>query len=158
MINQSYLKQHLLYNPETGYFFRRNGSLGRSKSGIAGSIEVDGYRRIKILNQRYLAHRLAWLYMTGEMPNQIDHINGDRDDNRFINLRNTDQIENMRNKALDKRNKFGITGFKKSNSGNWEVSIQRKYLGSFSDFFEACCVRKAAEIELNFHKNHGRKS
>jgi hypothetical protein len=73
-------------------------SNARAGDVAGGANNGDRYRRIRVDNQLYQAHRLAWLYMTGEWPsNGIDHINGHRADNRWANLREATQSQNMAN-------------------------------------------------------------
>lgn len=88
------------YNPETGAFTRRRavGRHGRHMVGtVARTRTSHGYVVIRIDGKIHGAHRLAWLYAHGEWPTVIDHINGDRADNRIANLRNVTQTENMQN-------------------------------------------------------------
>ena len=89
MITQKHLKEILDYNTETGIWTWRVNQARRIKIGQrAGTIISDGHRHIGISGKFYKAHRLAWLYMTGEFPkDEIDHINGVPDDNRWCNLR-----------------------------------------------------------------------
>lgn len=103
------------------------------------------------------AHRIIWEMVYGECPDVIDHINGDKHDNRLVNLRNVDRAENMRNRKLNKRNKSGINGVSTRKDGKWLVVIRTKYIGLFDNFFEACCARKSAEYKAGFHENHGRR-
>ena len=98
MITQDELKRLLHYNPETGVFtwlITRNNNV---KAGApAGGINTDGYLKIKLHGKTYSAHRLCWLYMTGVWPpEQVDHINNFRSDNRWVNLR----------LATDEQNRF----------------------------------------------------
>ena len=67
---------------------------------VLGAPNSEGYIRVGIAGKRYKAHRLAFLYMTGEWPNVVDHINGDRTDNRWANLRDADHTVNAENKLL----------------------------------------------------------
>ncbi len=97
-----YLRSALHYEPETGVFtwlVRR--AIGTPAGSFAGSIHAaTGYAGIKIKGRRYLAHRLAWLYMTGEWPShQIDHINLKKSDNRWCNLREATHGQNICNQA-----------------------------------------------------------
>lgn len=161
-ISQERLKELFTYDPDTGYLINRMDR-GKARSGmIAGTwSKRQGYRYIKINYQTYIVHRIIWLYFYGEWPESIDHINGVRDDNRIINLRNVSQQENLRNRALTSRSQTGIHGV------HWR-SIRNKYrsyiahnhkfvtLGHFDDFFEACCARKSAEHRYGYHPNHGR--
>ena len=96
-LTQEVLKEHLSYDPNTGIFTRRHSFRFFNAGDIAGfSNGKKNYTRIKLLGDRFLAHRLAWLYVYGTWPeNQIDHINCDKTDNRICNLRVVNQFENM---------------------------------------------------------------
>lgn len=128
-------------------------------------VGVDGYKRCSILKKYFQLHRLIWLYMTGEWPKgEIDHINGDRSDNRWCNLRDVSHKENSINLKLSKRNTSGTIGvsFNKREK-SWIANIQNKegkqtYLGTFKTKEMAVAARKAAEIEFGYHPNHGRKA
>lgn len=88
------------YDPDTGLFtrIRAAGRHGCHKVGtVAGTSTSHGYVVIRIAGVLHGAHRLAWLYVHGEWPLVIDHINGDRADNRLCNLRNVSQKENTQN-------------------------------------------------------------
>lgn len=97
-MDQEALKLLLTYNPETGEFTRLKGT---GKGAAAGTVtkgcidKSNGYRRICVQGKQRYAHRVAWLYMTGQWPkDQIDHKNMDRSDNRFGNLRQANNSEN----------------------------------------------------------------
>ncbi len=78
------------YDPETGLLY------GKRKETPVGSLNTEGYVKVKIRNKLYSLHRLAWFYVTGEWPkNIIDHKNRVKYDNRFSNLRDVTHIENL---------------------------------------------------------------
>ena len=86
-ITQDRLKEEVWYDPLTGIFTRKKGSRAGKVGAIAGSLTSYGYIRVSICSKFYMAHRLAWLYVYGYLPeNSIDHINGVRNDNRLANL------------------------------------------------------------------------
>lgn len=123
----------------------------------------SGYRIVSIFDQRFKAHRIVWKVATGEEPaNQIDHINGNREDNRICNLRLVSNVENARNKRRLASNKTGQTGVHRNNKPgkDWVVDIKNDgrtiHLGTYATFKEAVIARKAAEKALGFHQNHGR--
>lgn len=164
MVSQGRLKELLYYNPQFGIFVRRKGRKGGARQGdIAGCLQNNGYIKIVIDFQDFLAHRLAFLYMDGEFPpNDVDHINGCRSDNSWANLRSATRLENMRNKRLLDSNKSGVTGVSwNKRSKKWRAQItvnyQVIYIGHFRDMADAIKARKRAEIEHGFHPNHGRR-
>jgi hypothetical protein len=136
MLTQSELKSKLIFFPEDGYFIRL--PLGNAAGCIA-----QGYIRIKINGKPYLAHRLAWLYMTGNMPQDcIDHINGIKHDNRFINLRECTRQQNNLNVPLKANNKSGHKGVSWSKIANkWKSTgyLNKKsiHLGYFNSPLDA---------------------
>lgn len=121
-----------------------------------------GYRTVTVLNKRQLEHRIIWLWMTGEFPEQVDHINGITDDNRWENLRNVSHFENMKNKSISKKNTSGYSGInKREGYERWRVRInvskgKRKHIGDYPSFEEAFIARKKAEKDYDYHDNHGR--
>lgn len=161
-ISHEKLKKALNYNEHTGIFIRSQKSLGRGKVGdVAGSVTNRGYVVISIFNTQVRAHRLAWFYVYGVFPDSIDHINGIKTDNRIKNLRNVSQQENTKNRALNKNNKSGVSGVRWVQSvSKWisRISVGGKHigLGYFDNKFDAVAVRKSAEKQYKYHKNHGR--
>jgi hypothetical protein len=134
------LRELVHYDPQTGEFTwvkkRRRCSVGKR----AGCTMKNGYRTIRVDDTLYLAHRLAWLYVTGDWPtDQIDHINGVRNDNRFENLRKATNLQNAHNRKYT-RNKSGFQGVRKENS-KWLAEIKVDYkpvrLGLFNTPEEA---------------------
>jgi hypothetical protein len=120
------LRELLHYSPNTGLFAwalsRRRCRVG----GKTGCVAKNGYIVIRLDDTLYLAHRLAWLYQTGKWPaHQIDHINGDRADNRWRNLREVTNAENAQNKRV----KLGKSGFRgvRSENRKWLAEIKVNY-------------------------------
>lgn len=155
-----YIKQYINYDPQLGLLTWKS-SRGRAvKDAQIGSINL-GYRRTTIKGKHYLVHHLIWLLETGNLPKDcIDHINHDRLDNRFINLRAVDRIENQKNLQKRPNNTSGVTGVSWYPARNkWHQRIQvngtQIHLGYFSDLQEAAKARKEAEILYGFHENHG---
>lgn len=135
---------------------------GRNIGDPAGTVDrKKGYLRIKCtINKKrtsYLAHRLIFIYMYGYNPEgDLDHINGDKLDNRINNIREISSQCNRRNCRVQKNNKSGIKGISwKSSHKKWCVQIGTyysvHYLGLFEDFDEAVCMRLAAEQCLNWY-------
>src|ERR1700674_1345685 len=107
MVLAERLRAVLLYDPETGVFTRRINR-GKWKAGAqVGWLRPDGYIGIGLDYHEYLAHRLAWLYVTGEWPIDVDHENTCRSDNRWDNLREASRSQNMRNMKRTKANTSG---------------------------------------------------
>lgn len=136
-LTQSYLKQILHYDPDTGVFTWIQ-QLGRAQIGCAaGHLRLDGYRHIRIHGRRYLAHRLAWFYICGTWPaSDIDHRNGEKDDNRISNLRLATRSENGQNRRqAQSHSKSGLRGVSPCNKKRWRAQIKLngrcRYLGIF---------------------------
>jgi hypothetical protein len=106
------------YDPETGVISRVKPVSG-GKVGPCGSIDSSGYIRIPHKSRTILAHRLAWFLGTGQQPQEIDHINRDRSDNRLCNLRSVNRSTNQLNK-----NVRGISWI--STEQRWEAKFKRR--------------------------------
>lgn len=158
-ITQDELKSVLHYAPETGVFTHlRTISSGIKPGNVAGSTHHRGYVYIQINKRRYPAHRLAWLYVNGCFPDkQIDHINGNRDDNRIANLRLASNSQNQQNTATRHDNRTGrrgvvwMSGAGRQKRWRAEIKANGKYscIGYFQTFEEAVAAREAAEAELH---------
>lgn len=159
-LTQQRLKEVLNYDAESGIFTWVANRTKASKGKIAGGNDGHGYWMICVDGIKYPAHRLAWLYVYGFFPKEVDHQNHVRTDNRLANLRATDRSGNARNISKPSGNKSGVVGVSWTTrlgkrNDKWEVRACGKFLGYFDDFFEAVCKRKSAELKLNFHPNHG---
>lgn len=140
------------YDRETGLFTWKVDLGTRAKAGqTAGYKAKDGYVRIVIHQQWYLAHRLAWFYVHGYFPEHgIDHIDRTPTHNRIDNLREVTQVCNMRNYGNRADNTSGVKGvYLEKRTGKWKAQIvvtQKVHnLGRFDDFDEAVCKRLAVE-------------
>jgi len=154
-LTQEQLKSALHYNPETGGFTRLISTSSRANVGdIAGTVMSIGYIEIMVKNKKYYAHRLAVLYMTGKWPsNQVDHINRTRDDNRWCNIRESNQSENCGNSSLRKDNTSGFKGVSWYNRDKkWEAGIMFKYkhiyLGRYKEKKDAAMAYNDKATEL----------
>lgn len=152
MITQQRLKELLDYEPETGIFTWRVRNGNRTKvGGNAGGVNSYGYVQIRLDGSLYKAHRLAWLYMYGEMPSDmIDHINRKTGDNRICNLRIATNSQNQQNAGVRNDSTSGIRGVSwDKKRGKWCARIKakdtRRHLGYFESIEEAIAVRCAAE-------------
>ena len=148
------------YDELTGVFVWLSG---HKRGKVAGSKHNAGYISICINRRIYLAHRLAWLYVTGTWPvNDIDHVDGVRDNNIFSNLRDVTKSQNMKNSSLSSSSTSGVTGVSlRSDTLKWRAHIKtngkQTSLGTFNVFWDAVCARKSAEVCLDFHPNHGKE-
>ena len=110
-LSQDKLREALAYDPGTGIFSWKVHRRPQSPPGTkAGWHSGKKAQRIELEGQNYLVHRLAWFYIHGAWPNQIDHINGDRSDNRIVNLRPADNSQNQANMAAKSNNSTGYRG------------------------------------------------
>jgi hypothetical protein len=148
------LRELLSYDTDTGKFtwlVRRSSKAFPGDE--AGSIQTAGYRQIVVDRRTYVAHRLAWFYHFGEWPaDQLDHINGIRDDNRIANLRPANQHVNNHNAARRPDASSGARGVAQYKLGKWRAHITvygtRLHLGVFRSLEEAVRARRWAEDTL----------
>ena len=152
------LRSLVSYEPETGVFRWRQDhkNLKWIKAGdeVGKDARKGGYRCTSINKKQYYQHRLVWLYVHGEWPlHQVDHINGDKADNRLCNLRLATKNENAQNIKKLKNNSSGVVGAYRHWSGRWYSSImvngKAKYLGSFGSAEEA--GKAYSEAKKTFH-------
>lgn len=151
MLTQNELMRQLTYNPLTGVFAWAIRKPKVKLGAVAGTIKHNGYIAIRVNLKSYGAHRLAWLYVTGEWPEfQIDHKNGVRTDNRFSNLRGATQAENARNAPASKNSSTGIKGISPAGSrfrAQIRIGKRKLHLGYFSTKEEAAKAYVAATNE-----------
>ena len=153
------LKELLQYEPNSGEFHWLIDRGGSAKAGrLAGRTDHRGYRIITVYKKLYRAHRLAWLFVHGQFPNDcIDHIDRDTQNNAIANLRVCSAAENQQNVKIRVDNTSGTTGVYYNNQNkNWRAKIRKNGivygLGSFKSFDEAVAARVAAK--LAFHTFH----
>lgn len=154
MLTHEYLVTRLNYNPETGIFTWLKVKSSRVKIGdIAGSLQYEGYHRVRIYNKEYLAHRLAWFYVYREWPKgQIDHINGIKNDNRIKNLRDVSHSINGQNQTKHRNGHLvGTTWCKRDKKWRSYIYIngKRKHIGVFLSQQEAHMAYLLKARELN---------
>lgn len=136
-ITRERLSATLSYDPDTGAFVRKVTCANNRAGTVAGGVNLKGYISIAIGRQRYLAHRLAWLYVHGKWPEgQIDHINLDRTDNRIQNLRDVSHATNQQNQARPhSHNKLGVMGVRRTATGAYAARItvngKERYIGTY---------------------------
>ena len=162
-ITQAYLRDHFNYDPFTGDFTRTkvvqgSGPAGKKNWAVGGA----GYKVIGINYKLHSIHRIIWMWVFGEWPDEVDHINGDRLDNRLHNLRNVSRKENARNIRVGGSNTSGVLGvYWVERDKRWSARIGNTsrgggFIGYYKTKAEAVAARKQAEIDLGYHKNHGR--
>ena len=155
-LTQQELKKQLHYNPDTGLFTRLVTNSSRVKVGDICKNYSNGYIVFRVNSVLYKAHRLAWLYMTGNFPKYfIDHINGITNDNRFFNLRECNNAENAQNiKKPRINNKSGYLGVSwEKNNLKYVAKIcidgNRKRLGLYENAEDAHEAYLKAKRELH---------
>jgi len=166
------LRKLVEYHPKTGYFFWKERrvtsrfvqSWNKKYAGQRAFItdNGNGYLLGRVDGKHMYAHRAAWAISYGAWPtDQIDHINGEKTDNRIDNLREVTNAENSRNSKKYANNRTGATGVHwRKNKSKWTADIRVNYkvihLGTFDTFEEAKRAREAANAKYGFHENHGR--
>jgi hypothetical protein len=153
----------LTYNADTGEIKLKNytESVNPDKFSYT-ELSQMGYLRVRINKKRYRAHRIAWLLFYGEEPKGIvDHINGNKLDNRICNLRIADDFTSSWNKGLSKRNTSGYKNvFYDSTEKKWAAAIIAKkklYKKHFNSVDDA--IKVAADLRCKLHgeyANHGK--
>lgn len=164
MLTQQRLKEVLHYDKESGVFIwikKPNARANRVKVGSVAGVKSHEYLSVQIDKKAYGLHRLAWLYIYGEMPNIIDHKNHNTSDNRIDNLRNTSQKVNCENRLIRSdciSGACGVSFAKDRNRWNSYINVDGKRisLGYFTEFHEAVNARKNAEVLYGYHENHGK--
>lgn len=162
-MNNLNIKDYLQYYNETGNFiWIKSTKTNKPLHKKAGSITTNGYLIIRFNKTRYYAHRLAWFFIYGNIPNnQIDHINGITNDNSINNLRLCSDSTNRLNTGMWKTNTTGYKGVTYSKSRNKYVAqatLQYKHytLGYFDTAKEAS--NKYQEFAKNNHGEFYRKT
>ena len=173
-------RQLLDYDPETGKLFWKARSSSDFKASKYASAEQlaalwnrknayglaftatksTGYRHGNIQGVTITAHRVAFAIYYGRWPSHVDHINGDRTDNRIENLREVTASENHKNRRKNRGENARVGVSYSPQRGRWQAQIcsqqKRMHLGWFDTEAEALAAREKAERQLEFHPNHGR--
>lgn len=127
---------------------------------VAGWRAVNGYHYVRFAGKCRKVSRLVWLMHKGTRPDRIDHISGEKADDRISNLRDVSQAVNSKNRARQKNNTSGAGGVYLTSSGRWAAQLnvggKRHYLGSFTDRADAVLARRLAAAKSGFHPNHDR--
>lgn len=172
-IDPEIVRKLLRYDPETGKLFwltriaggpitevyaRRFNTRFAGKEAFTAKTQT-GYLQGHLLSSKHAAHCVIWVLVHGKWPVEVDHINGNRSDNRLANLREVDRLENCKNASIRKSRNGSTIGVRFS-KGAWQANItcagQRYHLGRFKIHGDAVAARKRAEREFGFHPNHGR--
>jgi hypothetical protein len=180
-VSSQLLHERLLYDPDTGALTWRTPERDRFATlnafttwrtrfagRPAGKRRDDGYVTVRVTvagdTHAFLAHRIIWCMVHGQWPEgQIDHINGNRADNRPSNLRDVSAAMNRLNMKCPKSSTTGVPGVSWCRvNRRWLVRInvdqRTKNLGRYDDFDQAVAVRKAAEQTYGYHANHGART
>ena len=158
---------YLLWKERPSYHFSSEkvatGWNVRFAGTMAGSVDGKGYRHVIINNRLYRSHRVIYAMYKGYWPeNEIDHIDGNRQNNNPKNLREVDRQNNCKNLALSSKSTTGVCGvyfIGRLNKWGAQIKVNGKviWLGVHETLDEARLARKIAEKRFNFHPNHGRK-
>lgn len=152
-LTAEYARERLDYDPDTGILrwkpvqcaaTDRNWRSwnGKNAGKAAGSINGCGYRMLSINGRSYQSHRVAWLIQIGEWPSEfVDHINGDKDDNRWVNLRAATCSQNTGNRRRKTGSRLKYRGVRK-HGNKWQATFNAKYLGLYE-------TERAAAIAYN---------
>lgn len=177
--SQDVLQKLLEYNPDTGVLrwkpretsefvptpkrtaeWQQRWWNARFAGCIAGTLSDEGYLCARINGTTYKVHRLVWKLTHGVDPEFIDHVNGNRIDNRIENLRSISFVANRKNAGVPTNNTSGILGVDRRN-GKWRARITHNKelieLGQFPTEAEAVAARRAAEKMFGYHENHGQR-
>jgi hypothetical protein len=151
-LSYEFVASRLIYDADTGCLCWKGGRLS---GNLAGSINSLGYRKVKLVGQAYPAHRLAWLLAYGNWPSdEIDHANGDKDDNRLANLRVAGRTGNVRNAPKRKDNTSGIKGIswhKRDHRWQAQIMVNGKTIGLGYHREKETAERVYREACLKFH-------
>lgn len=167
--DRQFVDESLAYDPKTGKFRWRRRPLHhfpnqricnicntRDAGKVAGNVS-NGYIYIRLRNnggKLFPAHRLAWLLTHGEpIPAEIDHINGNRSDNRIANLRAATRGENAANNRTRTDSAVGLKGVTRHPNGRFRVKVgahkQQHHIGYFATLEEAVAARREAAERLH---------
>ena len=159
-VNIAQDRLHELYEYRDGNFYRKTSARG-VKAGIQSNYKADrGYHKIMIDKKLYKFHRVVFMYHHGYMPKMVDHINGDKSDNRIENLREVTDSQNRMNVGISCKNKSGVKNVHWHKAGNcWRVQVTHKQ-GVFTKQVEDLELAEliAIEARTKFHgeyANHG---
>lgn len=153
LITAEEARQLFFYNPDTGDITWRVSRSGVRNNNVAGYARREGYRVVFVNGKLYLAHRVAWAIVNGAWPETgIDHINGNKTDNRWDNLRLATKSQNGMNRPAPSNNTSGYKGVSR-NKKRWAASIHenglKRHLGTFDTPKEAHAAYCCAALKLH---------
>lgn len=155
MITQERLKELFNYDPETGLFTRKTAHNRWQVGSVIGYKNTDGYVEAGVDKQYFGVHRLAFLFVHGYLPEEIDHINGDKADNRIANLRTANRSINAQNKRKapegSRSGVLGVTWHKASQRWVAQISLSGKktHLGCFHEVGDAAVAYLEAKRKIH---------
>lgn len=153
MLTAERLRSLFNYDPDTGVFTYLTRAARNARPGdVAGSVNSEGYRNIRVDGRTYKAHRLAWLLVHGAWPSAIiDHANGARDDNRLSNLRPATRTQNLANSVPFRAGRTTHKGVSRQRNGSYSARIccagKSTFLGYFKSEFDATAAYAAAATD-----------
>ena len=159
-LTQALLKKFFEYDPISGELIRRLPTSNNYVGDVVGTLKNNGYLSVGFGDKEYLVHRLIWLYVKGYLPDQVDHIDHDRLNNSWDNLREVNNTDNSKNTSVSSNSTTKVNGvsfMKTRNKYRATIMVNRKqiHLGLFEDINDAIKARKDADIKYGFHANHG---
>ncbi len=152
------LRQLFTYDPVTGIVRWAVSRAARIKVGDEAATKHDsGYKRVMVNNRNLYVHRIAWAITHGEFPEQIDHINGIRSDNRLVNLRGVTNLENCHNKCVQRQTNAGVPNvYFDKRYGTYKASVSANksfyHLGCFKTLEEA--TKAVAEGRMKYQSHY----
>ena len=161
MLTKEMLEHKFYYNIEKGTLRWKNPTSNRARKDVdAGWIDTEGYRKVTINNTTFRVHRILFYLANGRWPLEIDHLNGDKSDNRSCNIVESTRSENNRNRAIQSNNTSGVTGVRWVESKKaWRGEFTCKDFRTskiFSDFSDCVEWRQGIMNTIGFGPNHGR--
>lgn len=154
LISQQELKTRVVYDVEKGEFYWLKTRIKRYIGQRASYFHPNGYVYLRIGKRTYFVHRLAWLYVYGQFPTgELDHIDGDKTNNRVNNLRIVTREENMQNQvSAHSNNSTGFLGVKRTRSGKFTATVKInkriKHLPTFATAREAHAAYVSAKAAM----------
>ena len=155
MITQTRVRELFDYDPETGVLTWRVSPARNVPAGsVAGTKCLSGYRQVGIDGRLYRAHRIIWLHVHGELPQVLDHADGDPSNNCLANLRKATHSQNMYNQRMNRRNTSGFKGVswckqRRKWTANIRTRTKHKNLGFYATAREAATVYVLEALELH---------